>query len=155
MIGRAKHYTVAADGTKTSDPVFVANAEKVYEIITKMTRDHSCWTYVKPAQKTRDGRMAYMALYLHFLGRNNVDNMATTAEDKYKSTVYSGEQRRCDFEKYINVHKSRHSIMEGLVKHGYTGIDQCFKVRYLLDGIKTDKFDSVKTRITSGATLRK
>jgi hypothetical protein len=27
-------------------------------------------------------------------------------------------------------------------------------VRYLLDGIKTDKFDSVKTRIMSDASLR-
>ena len=87
MIGRAKHYTVAADGTKTPDPVFVNNHEKVYEIIAKMTRDHSCWMYVKPAQKTRDERMAYMALYLHFLGPNNVDNMATMAKDKLKSTV--------------------------------------------------------------------
>ena len=44
--------------------------------------------------------------------------------------------------------------MEGLVEHGYTGIDPRSKVRYLLDGIKTDKFDSVKTRIMSDATLR-
>ena len=154
MIARARHHTTAADGTITPDPVYVANREKVYEIIAKMTRDHSCWTYVKPAQKTRDGRMAFMGLYQHFLGPNDVDNMATMAEDKLKSTVYNGEQRRCDFAKYINVHKSQHSIMEGLVEHGYTGIDPRSKVRYLLDGIKTDKFDSVKTRIMSDATLR-
>jgi heptaprenylglyceryl phosphate synthase len=97
--------------------------------------------------------MAYMALYLFFLGPNNVDNMATIAEDTLKSTVYNGEHCRWDFEKHINVHKSQHSIMEGLVEHGYTGIDPRSKVRYLLDGIKTDKFDSVsKTRIMSDAT---
>jgi hypothetical protein len=154
MIARAKHFIVAANGTRTPDPVYINNREKVYEIIAKMTREHSCWTYVKPAQKTRDGRMAYLGLYQHFLGPNNVDNMATMAEDKLKSTVYNGEQRRWDFEKYINVHKSQHSIMEGLVEHGYTGIDPRSKVRYLLDGIKTDKLDSVKTRIMSDATLR-
>ena len=44
--------------------------------------------------------------------------------------------------------------MEGLVEHGYTDIDPSSKVRYLLDGIKTDKFDSVKTRIVSDTTLR-
>jgi hypothetical protein len=154
MIARARHYTIGADGTRLLDPAYVANREKVYEIIAKMTRDHACWTYVKPAQRTRDGRMAYLGLYQHFLGPNNVDNMATMAEDKLKSTVYNGEQRRWDFEKYINVHKSQHSIMEGLVEHGYTGIDPRSKVRYLLDGIKTDKFDSVKTRIMSDATLR-
>jgi hypothetical protein len=154
MIARARHHATAADGAITPDPVYVANREKVYEIIAKMTRDHSCWTYVKPAQKTRDGRMAFMGLYQHFLGPNDVDNMATMAEDKLKSTVYNGEQIRWDFEKYINVHKSQHSIMEGLVEHGYTGIDPRSKVRYLLDGIKTDKFDSVKTCIMSDATLQ-
>jgi hypothetical protein len=44
--------------------------------------------------------------------------------------------------------------MEGLVEHGYTGIDPRSKVRYLLDGIKTDKFDAVKTRIMSDKRLR-
>lgn len=154
MIARAKHFNVAADGSRTPDATYVTNREKVYEIIAKMTREHSCWTYVKPAQKTRDGRMAFMGLFNQFLGPNNVDNMATLAEDKLKTTVYNGEQRRWDFEKYVNVHKSQHSIMEGLVEHGYTGIDPRSKVRYLLDGIKTDKFDSVKTRIMSDAALR-
>jgi hypothetical protein len=44
--------------------------------------------------------------------------------------------------------------MEGLVGHGYTGIDPRSKVRYLLDSIKTDKFDAVKTRIMSNERLR-
>jgi hypothetical protein len=49
----------------------------------------------------------------------------------------------------------QNSIMEGLIEHGYTGIlDPRSKVRYLLDGIETDKFDSVKTQIMSDATLR-
>ena len=33
MIARARHYTIAADGTMADDPVYVANREKVYEII--------------------------------------------------------------------------------------------------------------------------
>ncbi len=67
------------------------------------------------------------------------------AEDNLKTTVYNGEQQRWDFEKIVNVHKQQHSIMEGLVEQGYTGIDTQSKVRYLLVGIKTDKFDAVKT----------
>lgn len=98
--------------------------------------------------------MAFHSLYQHFLGPNNVDNMATLAEDKLKNTVYNGEQRRWDFEKHVNVHKQQHLIMEGLAEHDYTGIDPRSKVRYLLDGIKTDKFDAVKTRIMSDEQLR-
>jgi hypothetical protein len=155
MIDRASHRTLGPNGTIVPDPTCFTNREKVWEIIARITRIQTCWTYVKPAQRTRDGRMAYEGLYNHFLGPNNVDNMASTAEDKLKTTVYNGEQRRWDFvERYINAHKSQHSIMEGLVEHGYTGIDPRSKVRYLLDGIKTDKFDSVKTRIMSDAALR-
>ena len=44
--------------------------------------------------------------------------------------------------------------MEGLVEHGYTGIDPRSKVRFLLDGIKSDKFDVVKPRIMSDERLR-
>jgi hypothetical protein len=154
MIARAPHTVIAMDGTIMPDPIYLVNREKVWDIISKITQDHSAWTYVKPAQKTRDGRMAYNGLYQHFLGPNNVDNMATQAEDKLKNTVYNGEQRRWDFERYVNVHKQQHSIMEGLVEHGYTGIDPRSKVRFLLDGIKTDKFDAVKTRIMSDKMLR-
>ena len=154
MIARAPHFTTNATGERVPDPIYLVNREKVWDIISRITREHSSWTYVKPAQRTRDGRMAYNGLYLHYLGPNNVDNMATMAEDKLKNTVYNGEQRRWDFEKYINVHKQQHSIMEGLVEHGYTGIDPRSKVRYLLDGIKTDKFDAVKTRIMSDEKLR-
>jgi hypothetical protein len=54
--------------------------------------------------------------------------MATLAKDKLKNVVYdNGEQRRLDFEQYVNVHKQQHFIMEGLVEHRYTGIDPQYK----------------------------
>lgn len=85
---------------------------------------------MKPAQEKRDGRMAYNGLYLHYLGLNNVTNMATMAEQKLRDMVYNGEQRQWDFEKYVNVHKQQHSVMEVLVEHGYTGIDPRSKARH-------------------------
>ena len=154
MIARAPHFRITAAGVRNPDPTYLVNRQKVWEIIARITRENSCWTYVKDAQRTRDGRMAYLALWTHYLGPNNVDNMATQAEQKLQSTVYNGEQRRWDFEKYINVHKQQHSILEGLVEYGYSGIDARSKVRYLMDGIRTDKYDSVKTRIMSDAALR-
>ena len=154
MIARAPHFTVNAAGVRTPDPVYLVNREKVWDIISRMTRKDASWTYVKPAQKTRDGRMAYLGIYNHYLGPQHVDNMANLAEDKLKNTVYNGEKRRWDFEKYVNTHKQQHSVLEGLTEHGYVGIDPRSKVRYLLDGIKTNQFDAVKTRIMSEERLR-
>lgn len=149
------HFALGPDGTFVPDPTYITNREKVWKIIERITRDQSCWTNVMPAQRTRNGHMACEGLYTHFLGPNNVDSMASMTEGKLKTTVYNSEQCCWDFKKYINVHKSQHLIMEGLVEHGYTCIDPCStKVHYLLNGIKTDKFDSVQTRVMSDATLR-
>jgi hypothetical protein len=111
MIARAPHYTTFANGTQVPDPIYLVNQEKVWDIISRITREHFSWTYVKPVQCTRNGRMAFTGLYQHFLWPNFVDNMAIQAEDRLKNTVYNGEQCRWDFQRYENVHKQQHLIM--------------------------------------------
>ena len=54
----------------------------------------------------------------------------------------------------MNTHVRQHSVLEGLVQYGYSGIDERSKVRHLLDGIKTSEFDACKTQIQSSSTLR-
>jgi hypothetical protein len=67
MIARAPHFNNVG-GVRTADPAYLVNREKVWDIIARITHEQTCWTYVKPAQRTRDGRMASLALYTHFLG---------------------------------------------------------------------------------------
>ena len=55
---------------------------------------------------------------------------------------------------FQKLHKAQHAILEGLVEHGYLGIDTHSKVQHLLKGIKTTAIDSVKMRIIADATLR-
>ncbi len=62
MITRTPHYSIAADRTKIPDPIYLINRENVWDIISKITREHLSWTYVKPAERSRDGRMAFMNL---------------------------------------------------------------------------------------------
>jgi hypothetical protein len=52
---------------------------EVWSYMANITRAHDCWTYVKPAQRTKDGRCAFLLLWNHFLGPTNVDNMASEA----------------------------------------------------------------------------
>jgi hypothetical protein len=155
LIGRAPIRTVAADGTITWDPTFITDRTRVWELLSTVTRDLDyCWTYVRPAQRTRDGRMAYLALKTHYLGQNYVDQMASAAETKLANTFYNGETRNFPFEKYVRVHVEQHTILQGLVEHGYTGIDPRSKVRYLNNGVKTKMLDTVKTAIMSNPALR-
>ena len=133
---------------------YLTDRAKVWELISNLTREKDCYTYVRPAQRARDGRLAFEGLKGHYLGENNVDNMSSRAERRLKNTTYSGEKRRWNFEKYVKVHMDQHAILEGLVQHGYAGIDERSKVRHLLEGIKTRELDNVKTRIMSDAQLR-
>ena len=127
---------------------------KVWEKISAITRDHECWTYVRPAQQARDGRAAFFGLKQHYLGANSVDNQASRAESKLHSLTYTAEKKRWNFEKYVREHKDQHQILERLTAHGYAGIDERSKVRLLMTGIKTKELDPVKTRILSDTDLR-
>jgi hypothetical protein len=150
MIARAPHLDAA--GLKL--PTYVADRQKCWELICDICREEDCWSFIKPAQSTRDGRKAYWCLYDHYLGPNNVDNMASWAERKLRETHYQGEKKRWNFEKYVRTHVDQHSILSGLTEHGYAGIDEGSKVRLFVDGIRTNALDSVKTQIMATATLR-
>ena len=110
-----------AIGTYT--PTFLTDRATIWEKLSGLTREHDCWRYVCPVQCTRDGCLRYISLKSHYLGVNNVDNMSTQAERKLEMANYSGEKCIWNFEKYVKLHKDKHVILEGLVEHGYAGID--------------------------------
>ena len=95
-----------------------------------------------------------MAFKYHYVGPNNIGNMAATAEHKLINATYGGEGRHWDFERYATLHNKQHSILEGLKEDGYVGMDEGSKTRCLLTGIKTTALDSVKTQILWNAELR-
>jgi hypothetical protein len=72
MIARAPH----------GNQAYANDSMEVCSYMANITRAHDCWTYVKPAQCTKDGRRTFLLLWNHFLGPNNVDNMASEAEAK-------------------------------------------------------------------------
>ena len=145
-VGNAGNVAYTAD--------YLADRSKVWELISDLTRDQECWSYVQPAQRTRDGRLAFLGLKNHYLGKKNINNMSSRAEAKLKDTSYSGEKRWWNSENYVKTHVDQHAILTGLVKNGYYGIGDRSKVRHLMYGIKTKVLDPVKTQIMASATLR-
>jgi hypothetical protein len=73
---------------------FVDDRRNVWDIMSNICGKHSCFVYIKPALRTSNGRDAYMLLFDHFLGPNNVGNMASEAETKLTGTLYNGENTR-------------------------------------------------------------
>ena len=68
-------------------------------------------------------------------------------EQKLTTATYRGETRRREFERYETVHQEQHTFLDGLFQHGYAGIDEQSKTRYLMNGIKTIALDTVKTQL--------
>lgn len=68
--------------------------------------------------------------------------------------TYSGEKRHFGFEEYSTAHKKNHQILVNLEPHGYKGIDEGSKVRYLLNGIKDPSLDATKNTILADSRLR-
>ena len=79
--------------------------------------------------------------------------MATLAERKLANLVYTREMRQFNFKKCMTAHVSQHITLSDLVEHGSAGINEQSKVQHLLDRIKTNKLDSIKTRVFSNETL--
>jgi hypothetical protein len=127
---------------------------EVWSYMANITRAHDCWTYVKPAQRTKYGRRAFLLLWNHFLGPNNIDNMASEAEAKLGSVSYTGERKKWTWEKYVNIHAEQHAVLNGLTDYGYAGIGNGTKVRKLMAGIKTDALDTVTAAVLASTALR-
>ena len=133
---------------------YLTDNVKVCEKISTLTHSHECWTYVHPTQHNRNNHLAYMALKNHYLGPNNMNHQANEAKTKLKDSSYHGERCHWNFEKYVCMHQDQHTILQGLVEHGYAGIDKCSKVHHLLDGIKTNEFDTAKGKIWASPRLQ-
>jgi hypothetical protein len=114
---------------------YLTDRIKVWDLLSAITRDLDyCWSYVKPAQRTRDGRKAFLGLKDHYFGQDHVDTMASKAEAKLQTTFYHGEKRNFTFEKYVRTHFYQHAILESLTEHGYNGIEARSQIRYLNSG---------------------
>ena len=154
MIDQAPHFIPQVGANPARHPTSIMDNKTVFDELAEMTRNYACWSYVKPFLRSHNGRATYVVFHNHYLGLNNIDNMAALAEQKLNSTTYKREGRRWDFEQYVTVHQEQHTILEGLVSHGYAGIDKRSKACYLMNGIKSNILDSIKTQILSNSDLQ-
>jgi hypothetical protein len=59
---------------------FLVDRAEVWEKLAEILLPHDAFTVIRAAKRTRKGRLAYQLLYRHYLGPNNVGNMAGEAE---------------------------------------------------------------------------
>jgi hypothetical protein len=127
---------------------------KVWEIMKNICGRNPCYIYIKDAAKSKDGREEFCMLFDHYIGTKNVGSLATAAEERLQSTRYSGDKRNFNFEKYVRIHTKHHSVLNGLIEHCYSRINQSSKVRLILDGITTRNYGVVKSQVLASPALK-
>ena len=98
MIDRAPKIIPQVGANPARHPTFIVDNMTVFDKLAEMTRSYACWSYVNPFLHSHNGQTAYITFHNHYLGLNNVDNMAALVEQKLNSTTYKGEGCRWDFE---------------------------------------------------------
>jgi hypothetical protein len=114
---------------------------------------HYCFVYISPALRIRNGREAYMMLFDHFLGTNNVVDIASAEETKLTETLFNGENKGFTWEIYVRINTEKHSVLNVFKDYGYYGIDDSSRVHHLLKGIKITELDVCKMQVTASPSL--
>lgn len=79
-----------------------------------------------------------MELVTFYEGEDFRQRLRETAFTKLQNTFYRGENNRFNFEKYINIHKEAHKMLQDAGFNNGTGLDQESKITHFRNGIKPD-----------------
>jgi hypothetical protein len=114
---------------------FCIDMVMVWNILFEMFGQMPAWLYAASTMKEKNGRKLYRLLLAHYLGSDHVNHLANKMEAHLANLIYCGKQKNWDWSRYTNAHIEQHTIAKNLMKHGYSGLDECSKVRHLLTGI--------------------
>jgi hypothetical protein len=128
---------------------------KMWHTLDKIFQGHPAYEYMRQFRNQPDGVGAYFSVRNHYLGPNNVNNMAAELEKDSDNLRYTQETSRRTFEKHVNKHEELHNVAQTLVPHGYGAADEGSRVRRLLAGIKTTTLDTIKGQVLGSPTLSK
>ena len=124
-----------------------------WDILFQVFGKQSCWTHVKPTQKTKNGRMAYQSLKKLLIGDRFMLSQARQIETDIAGYVYKGQSSGWTLLKYITKFKEQWVLADSLLPHGFRGFDECIKVQKLIQGIKTDELNVGMQYITGTPEL--
>ena len=80
------------------------NNRTVYDNLDQICKDTDSYPYVKQHKPKRDGRGVFYTIHSRWLGPNHVSAMALEAEMALQMSIYDGEKRAWNWEKYAACH---------------------------------------------------
>ena len=77
-----------------------------------------------------------------FLVPDHLTRQSTETKRKLQHSPYDDEKKRLDRDKYVSVHKEKHTIMESHADHLHSCIDNENEVHHFLQGIKSTQLEA-------------
>ena len=112
------------------------------------------WLHNKLYANIKNGQYTFFLLKRFLLGLQYVTHMDAQFEIKLPRFSYDGKKRDFTFQKFVSLHKFQHNIFNGLMEYGYSGVDDNFKVRMLMNGKNTNALDTCKASILDNPKMQ-
>ena len=82
---------------------------------------------MKNRKRSLNDQPVFFGIQQQSLGLHHVSRRAVDAEKKLQISHYDDEKDWWDWDKYVELHKEQHIIMESLADHSHSGIASCTK----------------------------
>jgi hypothetical protein len=126
--------------------------ETLYMWLDKIFMNHYSHTHIKPFQKNKDGRSAWIALTTIYLGNDSISSQALIYEDKLKTLRFSRDTARSTLDSVLTEFVGALTSLENLVPYGYSMMDKGTQVRLLTQVIENDMLQNAcNPKITAEA----
>ena len=117
---------------------FKLDNKAVWNKIHTLLLDTPAYNHISSFATRKNGRGAWLALIAFYEGEDFCQRLRETAFSKLQTTFYRGETNRFTFEKYINIHKEAHKMLQDAGFNNGTGLDEESMTTYFRNGIKPD-----------------
>jgi hypothetical protein len=129
---------------------FQKDNNEVWQMICHVTHGGPGWSWVQAHQRACDGRQAYLAIKMHYVGESYSARIRAHADNVIESSYYDGKSRSFTFERYCEVLKSAFTDIETTGEE----ISETRKVRKLLQGITDGRLASAKSQVLATPALK-
>ena len=116
---------------------FKKDNQAVWLLLKKHLLGIPSYNHISRFDNTKNGKNAWKTLKDFFEGEDFRERMRESAFAKLSGTFYKGETARFSFEKYIQVHKAAHKMLED-AEYGENGMDNATKIQHFKQGIKVE-----------------
>ena len=129
---------------------------KVFQILQDLTHNTSHESSIKPYQRARDGRGAYLALCQHNLGTSKWDKIIESAETYVLRREWNGKNARFSLKQHISKHRDAHNEMVRAAQfHEYEVPNEHTRVGRLMRSITTTEPATVSAKTLIHGDLEK